>query len=110
MICSDHDEKRFNKIFLNILNEVLTRFLGETAAKVIIHYIEICYDLKWRSIPENLETFSKALKGILGHNAKLIESIIIRKLCVSFNLEKPPPKLSDIEKIKEILESELNRS
>ncbi|MFQ6095308.1 MAG: hypothetical protein ACE5NN_04115 [Candidatus Bathyarchaeia archaeon] len=107
MVQPSRDEKHFNSILLDILNDVLIQVFGETPAKVILHYMKIRYGLERGRIPDNLETFSAVLEEILGQNAGLIEGLILRRLSSALELEEPIPNLLDIEKVrKRLLESE----
>ena len=54
--------------------------LGEIVRQTIYERAERSYEVKKDEIPQNLERFHKALQGLLGAGAKVIERQIARNL------------------------------
>jgi len=54
--------------------------LGEIVRDAIYNHIETRHQLKREEIPRRLEVFHKALMGIIGAGAKIIEKLIAKRL------------------------------
>lgn len=54
--------------------------LGEIVRTAIYNYFETRYQIKREEIPRRLEAFHKALMGIIGAGAKIIEKLIAKRL------------------------------
>lgn len=54
--------------------------LGESSRHAIYYHVERSHQVRREEIPERLEAFNKALRGIFGEGAKIIEKIIARNL------------------------------
>ncbi len=73
--------------------------LGESVKHVIYFYLERNFQLKKTEIPENPETFCKAINSLFGEDgAKLIEESIRQKMELRFNL-KHRSKLTFVETV-----------
>ena len=66
--------------------------LGETVRGTIYQCIESKYQLKREEIPEKLPTFHKALEGLLGASARVIERQIAKNLYATLGLNFTPRK------------------
>jgi hypothetical protein len=53
---------------------------GETVKAVIYRRIEVGYHIRREDIPDNLETFRRALLELLGAGAPVVERIIAKNL------------------------------
>jgi len=65
---------------LKALNDVLIQFLGDSATKALIRYMEQHRSLRWEEIPKNLEIFFEDLKDVFGPGVVLLESLFIWRL------------------------------
>jgi hypothetical protein len=71
--------RRFRKILLEAADYGLAVF-GERVHQAIYDHIERRYQIRREEIPEHLETFQKALEGILGRGSKVVEKLIAKHL------------------------------
>jgi len=92
---------RFDEILLEVINDVLTQILGETASKLIVEYT-IFKSLKKEetsiSFGDDAKMFADALQGILGVGCQPIEKSIVEHLCTRLEVkfdEKPGYTFSD---------------
>jgi hypothetical protein len=60
---------------------------GEIVRPAIYDRIEKSYGLKREDIPEKLEVFHRALEGLMGESAKVMEKLIAKKLCSHLGLD-----------------------
>jgi hypothetical protein len=60
--------------------------LGETVRRAIYQCLESKYQLKREEIPEKLDTFHKALQGLLGVGARVVERQIAKSLYATLGL------------------------
>jgi len=90
----------FDELFLETLHGTLRGVLGDLATEVIIQHISRRYSLRWKEIPENIETFWEALKDILGPSASLLENLVIQQLCSTLGLERNEKDFIDIQRLK----------
>jgi len=70
---------RFRKALLEAVDYGLLA-LGERVRQVIYHHIERNYQVKREEIPEKIDAFRKALEGIFGAAAKVVEKLIAKNL------------------------------
>jgi len=61
------------------LDEGLGTF-GESVRQTIYYHVEKRYQVKPESVPERIETFHEALKGLLDEGSKVVEKLIAQKL------------------------------
>jgi hypothetical protein len=61
--------------------------LGEIVRETIYHRLESTCQVKREEIPEKLDTFHKALQGMLGAGAKVIEKQIAKNLYSRLDLD-----------------------
>ncbi len=71
--------RRFREILLEAVDYGLAVF-SEGARQAIYGHIERKYEIRREEIPEHLETFHKALEGILGRGTKIVEKLIAKHL------------------------------
>ena len=67
------------EILLQAVDEALL-IPGEIVRTAIYERIERSYQLRREEIPEKLETFHRALQGLLGAGGKVMEKLIVRNL------------------------------
>lgn len=72
-------KSNFKKSLLRAVQEGLLA-LGESPREVIYYYLETKFQLKREDIPEEAEQFDRALTGIFGSGAELIERYIVEDL------------------------------
>lgn len=60
--------------------------LGETPKKAIYYHLKRKFQLKKEDIPEEPGEFARALNGIFGPGAEIIQEFILRELCDRLNL------------------------
>lgn len=60
--------------------------LGDSVKKVIYYHLEEKFALGREEIPKNPESFSQGLHSIFGEGAKVIETMIVRKIQEEFEL------------------------
>lgn len=78
------EEKNFNKIIINVIDEELKKIFGETATFVIYGYFEDKLSLKRQEIPEKIESFDQGLEKFFGSGAYVLEKTILTNLYSSF--------------------------
>lgn len=78
-------ENKFKKTLLEAVDYGLL-VLGETVRQAIYSHIERNYKVKREEVPERLEAFHKALEGVLGAGAKVVERLIAKNLYQRLNL------------------------
>ena len=64
--------------------------LGESIGKVIYFHLERNFGVNKKEIPNQPETFSKALHSIFGKGAEIIERLIVKKIQERFKLNLEP--------------------
>ena len=78
---------KVNEKIIQCTDEGLQVF-GESAKQVIYFYLEKDFQLKKTEIPENPETFYKAITSLFGEDgARLIEESILQKMEQSFKIK-----------------------
>ncbi|MCS7132613.1 MAG: hypothetical protein N3F65_03930 [Nitrososphaeria archaeon] len=94
MILDGIDGKPFSEVFLEALDEALISLVGETGKHVIYYHLQKNYSIKREEVPEKLELLVEFLKKFFGYGAKVIEGMIVRKLCVKLGMN--PEEFGDI--------------
>jgi len=89
---------KVNEKIIQCTDEGLQVF-GESAKHVIYFYLEKDFQLKKTEIPENPETFYKAITSLFGEDgANSIEKSILQKMKLCFKL-KHQSKLTFVETV-----------
>jgi len=70
---------RFDRILLQAIDEGLHVF-GESTRCVIYYHIVSKHRIERERIPERLEAFHEALKGMLGEGSKVVEKQIAKSM------------------------------
>lgn len=100
--CFEIEEAKFNKLFLNIVDDTLIDLLGENAKKALYIYLETVFFLKRNDFINDLESFHEGLEKIFGSGAIMIENIIAKILYKKINLKfKEDTFINLMEKVKE---------
>jgi hypothetical protein len=76
----------FTKILLDAVDDGIG-FLDERGKEAMYFQVEKRYDLPRKKIPEKLEAFHKALEGLFGYGAKVIEYQIAKSLYEKLAME-----------------------
>jgi len=104
-------QRNLRELVLEVVDETLKRFLGETVISIIYGYLEMKYNLKREEIPEKPEAFSKSLREIFGSGAITIEESILKNLFSKLKLEyKEREELTFTEVVKRFSEPSANQS
>jgi len=61
--------------------------LGESVRGSIYYHLERSYGIRRDKIPERLEAFHQALRGLLGEGARTVEALIAKSLHGQLGLE-----------------------
>lgn len=70
----------FPAYYLDSVNEILGRTLGDTTRQVVLQYLEDTHGLSRLKIPERIPEFRRALEGLLGVGGTSIELEILKDL------------------------------
>jgi len=81
------ERKEFDRVFLEVANDVLRRILGEAAVSIICQCLQKRKGIRWEEIPCRIEEFSSGLNGLLGSSAHTLESLMIEHLAQELRLE-----------------------
>lgn len=83
------DERRpiLNSVLSAAVDETLNYVFKEPGAEAIYSFLENKCHLQRNEIPEKPGVFSKSLKRLLGSAAPVIESMIVKNLCLKFGIE-----------------------
>ena len=65
--------------------------LGESVRGSIYYHLERSYGIRRDKIPERLEAFHQALKGLLGEGGRTVEALIAKSLHGQLGLEFKGP-------------------
>jgi len=77
------DSKKVSDKFDSAVQEAVHEgllVLGEIVRNAIYQHIEMKHQLKRWEIPKRLQVFHKALEGIFGAGAKIVEKLIVKRL------------------------------
>lgn len=88
MILDRIDVRRFREVFLEALDEALTSLVGETGKHVIYYHLQKSCSIRIEEIPERPELFTEFLKKFFGYGSKIIEGVIVKKLCVKLGMHQ----------------------
>jgi len=77
---------RFDRILLQAIDEGLHVF-GESTRHVIYYHIASKHRIERERIPERLEAFHEALKGMLGEGSKVVEKQIAKSMYSMLDLK-----------------------
>lgn len=61
--------------------------LGESVRHAVYYWLGTNYSLKKEEIPGKLAEFDRAIQKLFSLGAKMVEKIIVRKLCERFNID-----------------------
>ena len=78
--CFETGEAKFNKLFLNAVDDTISDLLGENAKKALYIYLKTVFFLKKNDFIKDLEAFHKGLTKIFGESAIDIENLIAKVL------------------------------
>jgi hypothetical protein len=73
------DEKKFDRIFLEAVDEALAS-LGESARQSIYFHLDRKFNVPREDIPRRYEDFARGLEKIFGVGSRFIEILIMKKL------------------------------
>ena len=76
-----------DEVILKAIQDILLNVFGEKSFKKMLRVMKENYALEWQDIPEKSQTFSSALRDILGHGSIIIEDLIVENLYISFGKE-----------------------
>lgn len=79
--------KEFDRVFLDVVDEVFWQVFGETVSDTILLHLERHNGLSREEIPHNVEEFSSGLSELLGSGAHILERLVIKLLYSRFQLE-----------------------
>jgi len=80
------DEQDFNRMLLEAVDEGFLA-LGNELRQAVYRYLEARRGLKREELPDRLEEFSKALEGVFGVGAHVLEKVILKRLYTRLGLE-----------------------
>jgi len=113
---SEFSLDKFDKLLIQVIDEVLRYTLGDLNTSIIYEYLEKRY-CPLNDIPNNLEAFSMELKNLLGcgrgqilGSAHILEKTILKVLCarlgLKFDFDGPIAFADCIRKLKEMYSNE----
>ncbi|MGB9960055.1 MAG: hypothetical protein ACPLKQ_06010 [Candidatus Bathyarchaeales archaeon] len=94
------NNKQWDEILLEAVDEALQTVLGESGKEVIYYYFQNSYAIKKEDIPEKPELFIEFLKKLFGVGAELIENTILKNLCQKLGIK---PEQAENAKLAEFL-------
>jgi len=80
-------EARFNELLLEVIDDRLTRLLGEEAKKTLYIYLKAVLFLERENIGRELKLFHKGLKLLFGSSAIEMEDVIVKGLLSRLGLK-----------------------
>jgi len=91
-------KKKFEIILLEAIDESLKSMLGESGKAIVYHQLQNSYGLRRENVPEKPELFAECLYRLFGLGAKIIETTILKNLCIKLQIkyeEKKNIKFAD---------------
>lgn len=73
-------DDKFNRMVLEAIDEGLMR-IGDGIKEALYYHVEKKYRIKRGEVPRRLKAFHRALVGLLGAGAKVVETQIYLSLC-----------------------------
>jgi len=80
------DNPDFNGAFLEAVDEGFL-VLGKELRQAVYRYLETHNGLKREELPDRLDEFSRALEGIFGRSARILEKVILKRFYAHLGLE-----------------------
>lgn len=82
-------DEKFNKMLLEAIDDGLMR-IGDGIKEALYYHVERKYRIKRIQVPHRLKAFHRALVGLLGAGAEVVEAQIYLSLCdrLGLNLEE----------------------
>jgi hypothetical protein len=84
---SVQNKRNFDEVLGKAIDQALM-LTGESVKKIIYYHIETKYLLKPEDISKNPELFVLALRSLLGSGSAYIESLILKKVCEAYNIDR----------------------
>jgi hypothetical protein len=81
------EQKNFDQLVLDSIDEALKHLFNETAAESIYAYMENMCNLKREDTVKKIDVFSTSLERLLGSGALVIENLILKILFSKVRLE-----------------------
>lgn len=81
------EQKDFEQLVLDSIDEALVHLFNETATKAIYAYMENTCNLKREDLAKKIDVFSTSLESLLGSGALVIENLILKILFSKVQLE-----------------------
>lgn len=73
-------EMNFPAYYLESVNDILNRILGDKTGQVLLYYLESVYGLCRSEIPGRINEFRRSLEDLLGTGGTMIELAILKDL------------------------------
>jgi len=79
--------KDLDEVMLRAIDEGLSSAVGETGARALYYHFEAHTNLRREDVLENPEAFVGFLRSLFGAGSKILERMIIQKLCSKLGID-----------------------
>jgi len=78
--------KDLDEVMLRAIDEGLSSAVGETGARALYYHFEAYTNLRREDVLKKPEAFVGFLRSVFGAGSKILERMIIQKLCSRFGI------------------------
>ncbi|MGQ9542575.1 MAG: hypothetical protein ACUVTM_00590 [Candidatus Bathyarchaeia archaeon] len=86
----------FEAVLSTTIERTLRLILGDGTAEAIYSHISRDFNLERNDIASNIQTLCKVLNNVFGDGGRVIQRVIVRRLCEALNVEYGEVPMDDL--------------